>query len=135
MKLLHRKMLHEQEGSPPSSLRKGVIEIAIYYELLKSRAGLRWRERNGVKIKNDYGLELFGEKRNGEYIITEGTTGGKFSAGSLKKEAIDKLDDTISRRGIDHVKTRIENLTDAFGVSPLYSDETTIPIIPLKEEA
>lgn len=117
--------------------------MATYYVLSRNNTGMFWRERNGSKLKNEYGLDLFIEKRNiskfsnrpdWSWIITEARSGTKIAEASQRKLAIENLTDVVNYHGIDTVKKKTDETIGKYGVSPLYTNRPELPIIPLKGE-
>ena len=102
-----------------------------------------WREHNGSKLKNEYGLDLFIEKRNiskfsnrpkWSWIITEARSGMKIAEASKRKLAIENLIDIVNYHGIDTVKKKVNETIDKYGTNPLYTDKPKMLVIPIKKE-
>lgn len=117
--------------------------MATYYVLSRNNTGMFWRERNGSKLKNEYGLDLFIEKRNiskfsnlpkWSWIITEARSGMNIAEASQRKLAIENLTDVVNYHGIDTVKKKEDEAIDMYGANPLYTDKPKLPVIPLEKE-
>ncbi len=109
--------------------------MSVYYMLTRSIQLMQWRERNGTKLKNEYGLELFIEHAGrGDFVITEAHTGLKVGQGGTRKKAIENLEENVSQSTIESVHKSIKSSIEAHGESPLFTDEPKYPVRPLEKE-
>jgi len=110
--------------------------MSKYYTLeIRKPRGICWYERDGRKLKNDYGLELYVERRSMKnFVVTEAHSGGKLGEGSLRRLAIANFEKLVVERGIDEIRKRIQQCIGTHGVSPLFTDKPKYPIVALKKE-
>lgn len=109
--------------------------MSKFYACITSEEGISWREQEGTKVKNEFGLDLFADKRGStKWIITEGRTGTKVAEGRLKKQAIEDFNEKITRLGIEFFEDMMEIHFEKFGESPIYTDTHTPPTKKLRKK-
>ena len=100
-----------------------------YYKLQSGNkpSHKRWEKSQGIHWKHE-GFELFLEKVDGTYKITEART-GLLVVSDIWKDlpSIAKANEdfklVIEMLGIDKLKRQLETCIERYGVSPLYQEE------------
>ena len=113
-----------------------MITIDKYYILTFSRDGKKyWEEHKGRKLKNDYELDLYIERRDKNYwVISEAKTGLKICEGRTRKAAIEILNELFEQYNAEFFNEQIKKFIKEFGLSPLYSKEVLYPILNKEDE-
>lgn len=62
---------------------------------------------------------LYGRVINGEYVLTEESTGAIFSKGGTKGGAVEKAKNNIEKHGVEKIKGMIGQLISKYGISPI----------------
>lgn len=107
----------------------------VYYALIRTADGIKWQARNGTRVRNEPGLKLYAEKRSKNcWIITEAQSGMNIAEGTLKKLAVQNLEDKLSYFGMEWFENAVSMALERYGESPLYTDEPKLPVIPLPKE-
>jgi len=99
--------------------------MSKYYMLVENPKGeQKWLERDGERLKNKHGLELYIEnvsKIGRNYVITEAYSGLQLAGKPSRKEAIAEIDKIVEMKGIDVINKDTEKYVDTFGLSPLFT--------------
>lgn len=110
--------------------------MKTYYTLNRVLGeGFVWLEREGKKVKNDYGLDLYVEHRGkNNWVITEAKSGLMVGEGSLRRSAVEQFEENIEYHGLKYLQEKIEECIELYGESPLYTDEPKLLISHLEKE-
>ncbi len=109
--------------------------MSVYYALIRTNDGVCWEERNGTRVKNDYCLELFAERRSkNNFVITEGRSGLSIGEGALKRIAISNVIEKIEYYGMDFVNRKVNESIERYGESPLFTNSPKLPILNMVKE-
>lgn len=99
-----------------------------FYILTRSSTNeLYFIRKDGYRVQNDYGLDLFVYKSNETFeankfwwYVVEGRTGMSLANGTTKSEAVLNALIMIPQQGVDAIKARIEKSEKLYGTSPLF---------------
>ena len=110
--------------------------MKTYYTLNRGgKGGVFWIEREGRKVKNAYGLDLYVEHRGkNNWVITEAKSGLMVGEGSLRRLAVEHFEEKIEFYGLKYLQEKIEECIELYGESPLYTDEPKLLISHLEKE-
>jgi hypothetical protein len=86
----------------------------------------RWEKSQGILWKHE-GFEVYLEKIDGSYIITEGRTGLKVNDNRKTLPSIamakENFKSTVEKLGVENLRNELDCCIEKHGLSPLYQEQ------------